>query len=59
MGFDEGYAKKVSEREFISHFQSKGAPFNTIDLKAKYYELRGENVPEPKKDLKEAEQKEK
>lgn len=39
-GFNPEYAKSVSQEDFVNHFKNK-EPFNSIDLKAKYYELTG------------------
>ncbi len=40
MTFSVDYAKSVTKREFIAHFELVH-PFNSIDLGAKYDELTG------------------
>jgi hypothetical protein len=47
--FSSKYAKSVSEREFVAQFKDK-EPFNSVDLKSKYYELTGKK--EVKEDVK-------
>ena len=56
MTFSAEYAKSVTKREFIAHFEPV-YPFNTIDLGAKYDELTGRTDEKVEKKLVEKPQK--